>query len=143
MWSLDEALELYAGGEYTQNKHDAYITFSNGCTINFEREGRLWVIELYGNDYVPPTMEEIGGHVDNHDSEIQALGTRVRAKAQHIHNIQGHSVHDPDCEHCFMDRMRPRARRRVSGPREDQRAGSIYIDLMGPLKLICQALYMK
>jgi hypothetical protein len=41
-------------------------------------------------------------------------------------------VHDPDCEHCSMGRTRLRVRRRVGGPREDQRSRSIYIDLMVP-----------
>ncbi len=64
----------------------------------------------------------------SHDNEIARSGPGL------MHMLQGHSVHDHDCEHCMMGRMRHKPRRRVVGPRLDQRGGSVYIDLMGPFE---------
>ena len=51
---------------------------------------------------------------------VVALAAEVRfVNSSRIHMIQGHSVHDPECEHCMMGRMRHKPRRRVRGPRED------------------------
>ena len=113
LWSLDEALRSRVGGRYVQTLHDAYIQFSNGSVINFEKEGRLWVIYLYDNDYVPSTFEELNGHLEMPYDTVQALAAKTQNDRKSIHAIQGHSIHDPDCEHCLMGRMRVRARRRV------------------------------
>ena len=140
LWSLDSALKYYPQGTYVQTEHDAYITFANGAGFNFEREGKLWVVHLYDNDYVPPSTTELYGlggleePIDACAAEVTALATATTKKIQTVHEIQGHSVHDPDCEHCLMGRMKARARKRVSGPRVDQRAWSVYIDLMGPFE---------
>jgi hypothetical protein len=134
LWALEEALKMSVNGEYHQTLHDAYIEFANGNVINFEKEGKLWIIELYDNDYVPFDDDLIDGKISENETAIEALATSVRENSKSMHGIQGHSVHDPKCEHCLMGRMRTRAKRRVSGPRKDQRAGTIYIDLMGPFE---------
>ena len=50
------------------------------------------------------------------------------------HAVQGHSVHNPECESCISGRVRRKMKKRTDGPRVDQRGVAVYIDLMGPFE---------
>ncbi len=128
LWAMEEALRFAPGGVYTQSLNDACLAFSDGTVISFERADRLWTLMM---------EESLGGSQTVTDLQPTVTALAVVGPSvggDRLHQIQGHSVHDPDCKNCLRGRMRHRPRRRVVGPREDQRGGSIYIDLMGPFE---------
>jgi hypothetical protein len=91
LWSLDEALKSGYEGQYIQTLNDAYIEFAYGEVVNFEREGKLWVIELFDNDYVPVEFDGTGScYSGEHEVAVEALATRIRTAKKSIHHIQGH-----------------------------------------------------
>ena len=69
----EEALGFSVGGHYHQTLQDAYIEFANGKVINFEKEGKLRVIELYDNDYVPYDADIIDGNISVNETAIEAF----------------------------------------------------------------------
>ena len=138
LWAMHEALRFRQGveGEYRQKLNDAYLTFDDGTVINFEKRDKLWVTEFESN-----SDSERGVEGECEVGDVVALAVKHSVPKEAItqdkllmHRIQGHSIHDFSCEHCNMGRMRHKNRRRVTGPRFDQRGGSVYMDLMGPFE---------
>ena len=138
LWAMHEALRFRQGveGEYIQKLNDAHLTFDDGTVINFEKRDKLWVTEFESNSNSERGVE---GECEVEDVVAMAVKHSVTEEAITqdkllMHRVQGHSIHDSSCEHCNMGRMRHKNRRRVTGPRFDQRGGSVYMDLMGPFE---------